>query len=191
MKKNIRLLVCMLLLSPSLFAQTVITLIALKDAQTGKYLEKETLLDLSNILEMNDKGYIEIFNVSYNFSNDYSMPNNINVFPVSGVLSFQKAKSKSSTIFYGNNVTGKHFSDIEIRLLKRGGENGQQLQNFMTYKFKIGGVKAIADAGNLIEEIDIAIGSAWIEYKPTLPNGSLGTAISYGWNFITKAPWTP
>jgi type VI protein secretion system component Hcp len=174
-----------------LFAQTVITLIKLKEAG-GNYLEKETELDLSHNPETGENKYIEIYNVSYNFSNEYLLQlNNTNVFPVSGVLSFQKAKSKSSLVFYRLNTSGKHFSDIEIRFFKRGGENGQQLLNFMTYKYKIGGVKAISDGLNFTEEIDLEIGAVWIEYKPTLPNGDLGTAISYSWDFKTKAPWTP
>jgi type VI protein secretion system component Hcp len=190
MKKNICLLVAMLLLSTKLFAQSITTLIKLKEASGGKYIERETEIDLSHNPETGENKYIEIYDLSYNFSNELLVQfNNPNVFPVSGVLSFQKLKSKSSPVFYKYNVTGSHFSEIEIRLFKKGGANGQQLLNFMVYKFKIGAVKAISDGNNLFEEIEMAVGGAWIEYKPSLPNGTLGTATSYGWNFIKKQVW--
>ncbi|MBA4850399.1 type VI secretion system tube protein Hcp [Emticicia sp. BO119] len=184
MKKNICLLISMLLLSTTLFAQTITTLIKLKGTD-GNYLPKETEIDLGN-----DNHYIEIYDLSYNFSNElFVQVNNPNVFPVSGVLSFKKLKSKSSPVFYRYNVTGNHFSEIEIRFFKRGGNNGQQLLSFMVYKFKICAVKAISDGNSLFEEIEMAVGGAWIEYTPSLPNGTLGTPTSYGWNFIKKRVW--
>ncbi len=180
----------MLLLSTKLFAQSITTLIKLKEALSGNYLPKETEIDLSHNPEAGDNKYIEIYDLSYNFSNELFVQfNNSNVFPVSGVLSFKKLKSKSSPVFYRYNVTGNHFSDIEIRLFKKGGANGQQLLNFMVYKFKIGAVKAISYADNLTEEIEIVVGGAWMEYKPSLPNGTLGPAISSGWNFTKKQIW--
>ena len=178
MKRNIGLLVYMLLLSPILSAQSVRTFIKFTG---GIDIAGESVV--SGYTE-----YIEIYGFNYNFSIDQTKPNTV---PVSGSLSFQKPKSKSSPKFFICNTTGTHFTAIEIKFVKQGGQGGQQLLNFMTYKFATGFVTSIADKNDFSEEINIAVRKAWVGYKPTLqPSGTLGNPISYGWDFFTNTTWT-
>ncbi len=180
MKRNISLFVCMLLLSPMLSAQTVRTFIKFTPSPGALAINGESVVN-------GYTDYIEIYGFNYNFSINPAKPNAV---PVSGTLSFQKPKSKSSPRFFAYNATGAHFTEIEIKLVKQGGGGGQQLLNFMTYKFATGFVTSIADKNDFSEEIDIAVGKAWVGYKPTLqPGGTLGDPISYGWDFITKTTW--
>lgn len=169
---------CMLLLSPMLYAQTV--RIFVKFIPTSGSIPGESV-----VVDYTD--YIEIYGFEYNSGVDHSL-NNPNAKPVSGTFSFQKPKSKSSSNFYHLNTTGLTLKEIEIKIVKQSGLNNG-LEHFMTYKFGLGFVKSISDGPNLSEEIDIVVGGVWTEYKPTLSNGTLGSAISYGWDFVKNISW--
>ncbi|RFS17586.1 type VI secretion system tube protein Hcp [Emticicia sp. C21] len=182
MKKNIYLLVCMLLITPALFGQTVRIF-----AKFTKSFGTPLLIPGESVVA-GYTDYIELYDFSYNFSNDFAL-NRPNAKPVSGVLSFVKPISKSSTTFYEYNVKSVYFNSIEIRFVKQA---GNQLLNFMTYYFEIGFVSAIDDGNTLTEEISFSVGKAWMGYRPILPNGGgLGSTVSYGWNFITSTTWAP
>lgn len=188
----------MILLSPMLFAQSQKVLIRLKSATTGANIPGESILIFkdpgnSNVPTGNTASqfYTEIYDVTYNFSNDYLTGldrrlENTNAYPISGVISFRKNKGKLSKTFFEYNSTGTHFKEIEINYVKF---NGEGYINYMTYKFKLGFVKAVNEAEDLIEQIDLVVLGVWIQYEIFLPNGQMGTPVSYGWDITTKATW--
>ena len=170
----------MLLLSSISYAQQVKAYIKIGNITAGE----GTIVGLLD--------FVEIYNVQYGFSNDYldfpeNSSNNTTAFPKTGAITFTKFKSKSSHKIFELVTKGTHIDKIEVHFTKI---IGGVPKVFAIYIAEEGLIVAVTDGGDdLTEQISITMAKINISYKPQLPNGSLGTEIKYGWNFVENIFW--
>jgi len=97
--------------------------------------------------------------------------------------------SKASPLLFQAVASGKHFPSAVIAVRRAGGAT----QDFLKWTLTDVIVTAYATAGSrsvedVNDQISLSFRKIQVEYRPVLPNGSLGAPVKAGWDLQLNKP---
>lgn len=99
-----------------------------------------------------------------------------------GMLKITKKVDKSSPEIAKKCAQGKHFKDAVLTMSK----GGDAQEDYVKYTLKEAYIADFSlsanDGGEVVESVVFSYGDIEFEYKEQKPDGSMGAAVTMGWN---------
>lgn len=103
--------------------------------------------------------------------------------PVVHELSFTHRLDRSTPLLLKACLTGQHLKDAAISVRSSGGNQQDYLVLRLTDVLVTSVLTAVVDEGDGTQEsVTLAFGRVDLDYKPQKPNGSLGSAVHFGYD---------
>lgn len=152
-----------------------------------------------------DKGWIEISDWSWDIEADTSFLKGAGASvgkPQPGTLSFSHYYDKSSPVIMQKIVQGKHFSKVNIVMLKQTGASDGQGEPYFAIQMDEAFITKVsskgAEDGSVTQDVEMVFKAIAVGYKPQkLTGGGLDADVPFAWDIGkmettgTHAPFTP
>ena len=102
-------------------------------------------------------------------------------------ITIQKWVDIASPLLISSETTGKHITDGTLTT-RKAGKGGDDFLLFKMTDVIVTSVQVAVDTNQLAESITLSFGKFEFDYRPTKPDGSLGTGSSFKWDITRVKP---